>query len=216
MFVYISVYLETKIAYRSIPLQAVHQLYHLLSSRMGCGASKVPAIILPDPQPDVEWKALIKRQNMIGFDFNVFQDFDEKKKWLFIDKKGSLFKGPKYILENFVREPGKKEGQCLCAAKIPLEDVHVKIYGVETHEDSDDSDGYSDDSADEATTTVKVTTMKWAQTLKAKFYRDRSFENKFAELKVKAKGKAKKKEVTESENEQSKTSVTITKKVNNL
>ena len=59
---------------------------------MGCGASSVPAIILPDPVGGQENKFLCKKKNLLSSDFEVFKDFDEKQKWLFIDKKGSIFK----------------------------------------------------------------------------------------------------------------------------
>jgi len=185
---------------------------------MGCGASSVPKEIIPDPEPGKEHKFLCKKQGLMASDFEVFKDFDEKQKWLFIDKKGSLFKDPIYILENYVRAEGKKFGQELCVAKIG--DAKVKIYGAESHEDSDNSDGYSV-SGDESESSTVVTKMKWAQTLKVKFFTDRKLEHKFAEMKVKAKGKAKKKETTttvtdEEGNESSSTRTDITKKVKKL
>jgi len=183
---------------------------------MGCGSS-VPDHIIENPQPGVEHKFLCKKKNIVSSDFEVFKDFDEHQKWLFIDKKGSIFKDPVYILENYVREEGKKFGQTLCSAKIG--DAKVKIYGIDTHEDSDDSDGYSDSGGED--TDVSVTKMKWAQTLKVKFFSDRERNNKIAEMKIKAKGKAKKivTTVTSTDadgNESSSTRTDVQKKVKKL
>jgi hypothetical protein len=167
---------------------------------MGCGGSKVPREILPDPTAGQENKFLCKKKSVFGSDFEVFKDFDDKKKWLFIDKKGSIFKDPVYILENYVREEGKKFGQTLCAAKIG--DAKVKIYGADAHEDSDASQDYSVSGGEDGEggmsvdKSTVVTNMKWAQTLKVKFYSDRERKVQIAEMKVKAKGKAKKKVTT--------------------
>jgi hypothetical protein len=187
---------------------------------MGCGASKVPDIIIADPEPSKEHKFLCKKKNVMSSDFEVFKDFDEHQKWLFIDKKGSIFKDPLYIVENYVREPGKKIGQHLAVAKIG--DANVKIYDSKAHEDSDNSDGYSvsgDDMETEKSTTI--TKMKWAQTLKVKFFTDREHKTKIAEMKVKAKGKATKKVTTvtstdEEGNESTSSSTDIKKKVKKL
>jgi hypothetical protein len=185
---------------------------------MGCGGSKVPAVIIPDPESGKEHKFLCKKKGMMSSDFEVFKDFDEHQKWLFIDKKGSLFKDPKYMLENYVRDE-KKQGHVICSAKVG--DANVKIYGVESHDDSDDSDGYSDSGDDGVEKDTVVTKMKWAQTLKVKFFNDRAQEHKIAEMKVKAKGKAKKKETTytatdEEGNTSSSTKVDIQKKVKKM
>jgi len=156
---------------------------------MGCGTS-VPKEIIPDPTPGQECKVLFKKTGMMSRDQYVYQDLNKEKKWLLMDKEGSLFSNPVYVLENFVRkDPNKKnEGECLCAAK--LEVTEAKTYGFETHEDSDSSEAESGEWG--AETDVVVVKMKWRQGIKVKFYRDRARTNLIAEVKVKAKGKAKK------------------------
>jgi hypothetical protein len=157
---------------------------------MGCGTS-VPKVIIPDPTPGQECKVLFKKTGMMSRDQYVYQDMDKEKKWLLMDKEGSLFSNPTYVLENFVRgkNPNKKdEGECLCAAK--LEVTEAKTYGFETHEDSDSSEAESGEWGDEAD--VVVVKMKWRQAVKVKFYSDRGRTDMIAEVKVKAKGKAKK------------------------
>ena len=113
---------------------------------MGCGSSSVPAVIIPDPEPGQKCNVLFKKTGMFARDQNVFQDCDTDKKWLMMDKEGSLFSNPTYILENFVRKivDGKaaKRGECLCAAKLKI--TECKSYGHETHEDSDSSGSDSD------------------------------------------------------------------------
>jgi hypothetical protein len=164
---------------------------------MGCGPS-VPKEILPDPTPGQECKVLFKKTGMLSRDQYVFQDLDKEKKWLLMDKEGSLFSNPTYVLENFVRgkNPNKKnEGECLCAAK--LEVTEAKTYGFETHEDSDSSEAESGEWGSESD--VVVVKMKWRQGIKVKFYRDRERTDLIAEVKVKAKGKAKKTTKTTTE-----------------
>jgi len=157
---------------------------------MGCGTS-VPKEIIPDPTPGQECKVLFKKTGMMSRDQYVYQDMNKEKKWLLMDKEGSLFSNPTYVLENFVRgkNPDKKnEGECLCSAK--LEVTEAKTYGFEAHEDSDSSEGDSGEWGVEVD--VVVEKMKWRQGIKVKFYRDRARTELLAELKVKAKGKAKK------------------------
>jgi len=158
--------------------------------RMGCGTS-VPKEIIPDPTPGQECKVLFKKTGMMSRDQYVYQDMNKEKKWLLMDKEGSLFSNPTYVLENFVRgkNPDKKnEGECLCSAK--LEVTEAKTYGFETHEDSDSSEDDSGEWVEESET--RVDKMKWRQAIKVKFYRDRARTDMIAEVKVKAKGKAKK------------------------
>jgi hypothetical protein len=156
---------------------------------MGCGASSVPDIIIPDPTSGQACKVLFKKTGMMSRDQNVFQDCDKEKKWLLMDKSGSMFSNPTYVLENFVRNnPDKKsEGQCLCAAKLEVTDC--KTYGRESSEDSDSS---GSDSSGDAQYDRETAKMKWAQAIKVKFYSDREREKCIAVVKVKAKGKAKK------------------------
>jgi hypothetical protein len=157
---------------------------------MGCGTS-VPKEIIPDPTPGQECKVLFKKTGMMSRDQYVYQDMDKEKKWLLMDKEGSLFSNPIYVLENFTRgkNPNKKnEGECLCAAKLEVTDA--KTYGFETHEDSDSSEAESGEWGEESD--VKVDKMKWRQGIKVKFYRDRERTDCIAVVKVKAKGKAKK------------------------
>jgi len=157
---------------------------------MGCGNS-APKEIIPDPTPGQECKVLFKKTGMLSRDQFVYQDMNKEKKWLLMDKEGSLFSNPSYVLENFVRgkNPDKKnEGECLCAAK--LEVTEAKTYGFEAHEDSDSSEDDSGEWVDEAE--VVVVKMKWRQGIRVKFYRDRKHTELLAEVKVKAKGKAKK------------------------
>jgi len=191
---------------------------------MGCGSS-VPKEILPDPTPGQDCKVLFKKTGMLSRDQYVYQDLDKEKKWLLMDKEGSLFSNPTYVLENFVRgkNPNKKnEGECLCAAK--LEVTEAKTYGFEAHEDSDSSEADSGEWVEESQTVVEK--MKWKQGIKVKFYRDRARNDLIAEVKVKAKGKAKKTTKTttetvtttdsdgnESSNEVERIAVTIDKKV---
>jgi hypothetical protein len=155
---------------------------------MGCGTS-VPKVIIPDPTPGQECKVLFKKTGTFSRDQYVYQDMDKEKKWLLMDKEGSLFSNPTYVLENFVRNnPNKKnEGQCLCAAKLEVTDA--KTYGFKAREDSDSSEDDSGEWGEEDTVTVK---MKWRQTVRVKFFSDRERNNHIATVKVKAKGKAKK------------------------
>jgi len=155
---------------------------------MGCGTS-APKVIIPDPTPGQECKVLFKKTGTFSRDQYVYQDCDKEKKWLLMDKEGSLFSNPTYTLENFIRKnPDKKnEGECLCAAK--LEVTEAKTYGFSAKEDSDSSEGDSGEWGEETTLVVK---MKWRQTVRVKFYSDRERKNEIAVVKVKAKGKAKK------------------------
>lgn len=156
---------------------------------MGCCDSKssVPDVIIPDPEPGQKHKVLFKKNGMLSRDQNVFKDCDKSQKWLMMDKEGGFWKGPTYVLENFVRNE-KGEGQVLCAAKLNVCDCHT--YG---HKVSDDSDSSTADSSDShSVTDIEVVKMKWAQKVKVKFYNDRERTEQIAEIKVKAKGKAKK------------------------
>lgn len=133
---------------------------------------------------------------MFASDQNVFQDCDKEKKWLMMDKEGSLFSNPTYTLENFNRPVdanGKvsKRGQCLCKAKLKV--VEARTYGHDTHEDSDSSE---DDSEAGVDVDTQVTRMKWAQQIKVEFFNDREQKDHIATVKVKAKGKAKRTEIT--------------------
>jgi len=157
---------------------------------MGCGTS-VPKEIIPDPTPGQECKVLFKKTGVMSRDQYVYQDMNKEKKWLLMDKEGSLFSNPTYVLENFVRgkNPDKKnEGECLCSAK--LEVTESKTYGFQAKEDSDSSEDDSGEWVDDAE--VIAEKMKWRQGITVKFYRDRARTDLIAELKVKAKGKAKK------------------------
>lgn len=155
---------------------------------MGCGASSVPDVIIPDPEPGQKCNVLFKKQGTFAKDQNIYQDGDTSKKWLFMDKEGGFFSNPTYVLENFVRKEGSKQGEVLCAAK--LEVTEAITYGREAHIDSDSS---SDDSSDDEGEEYRIVAkMKWAQKVKVKFYSDRDRNDKIAEIKVKAKGKAKK------------------------
>lgn len=158
-------------------------------------SSSVPDEIIPDPEPGQECKVLFKKNGMMSRDQNVYMDCDKDKKWLMLDKEGSFWKNTNtYDLQNFVRNnPDKKnEGECLCFAK--LEVTEAKTYGRECHSDSDSSEEDSSDTQTEVD--IEVAKMKWAQTIKVKFYSDRSKDKQIATLKVKAKGKAKKTVVT--------------------
>jgi len=163
---------------------------------MGCCDSKssVPDVIIPDPEPGEKCKVLFKKNGMMSRDQNVFKDCDKSQKWLMMDKEGSFWKNPTYILENFVRDD-KGNGKVLCSAK--LEVTAAKTYG---HKEKADSDSSSEDSSDsQSTVETVVTKMKWAQEIKVKFYSDRDRTDQIAEVKVKAKGKAKKTVVTTTE-----------------
>jgi len=158
---------------------------------MGCCFSDAPEVIIPDPTPGQDCKVLFKKTGVLSRDQFVYQDMDKEKKWLLMDKDGSLFSNPTYVLENFVRgkNPDKKnQGECLCAAK--LEVTEAKTYGFETHEDSDSSEPSSGEWGEEVD--VVIVKMKWRQAIKVKFYSDRERNNLIAAVKVKAKGKAKK------------------------
>lgn len=156
---------------------------------MGCCDSKsaVPDVIIPDPEPGEKCKVLFKKNGMMSRDQNVFKDGDKSQKWLMLDKEGSFWKNPTYMLENFVRDD-KGNGKVLCAAKLIV--TEAKTYGHKSKEDSDSSESDSSDS--ESTKEIIVTKMKWAQEIKVKFYSDREMNDQIAEVKVKAKGKAKK------------------------
>jgi hypothetical protein len=164
---------------------------------MGCGTS-VPKVIIPDPTPGQECKVLFKKTGTFSRDQYVYQDCDKEKKWLLMDKEGSLFSNPTYTLENFVRDnPNKKnEGHCLCAAK--LEVTEAKTYGFSVKEDSDESEADSGEWGDGDSSSVTVK-MKWKQVVKVKFFSDRERKEHIADVKVKAKGKAKKTTTTTKE-----------------
>jgi len=183
---------------------------------MGCCESSVPDVIIPDPEPGQKCDVLIKPIGMLSRDQYVYQDKDDTKKWLFLDKAGSLFSNPKFYLENFVRDDNKK-GQMLCAATIEICELNKCSKGE--HVDSDASE-YSDSSI-EGEVEVTVEKFKWAQKLKIKFYSDREMSKKICVLKVKAKGKAKKTTVTttttdEEGNEKENVSSSVDKKVKKL
>jgi hypothetical protein len=150
---------------------------------MGCGTS-VPKVIIPDPTPGQECKVLFKKTGTFARDQYVYQDCDKEKKWLLMDKEGSLFSNPTYVLENFVRNnPQKKnEGVCLAAAK--LEVTEAKTYGFSVKEDSDESEPDSGEWGDGDATSVTVK-MKWKQVVKVKFFSDRERKECVAEVKVK-------------------------------
>lgn len=187
---------------------------------MGCGSSSVPAIIIPDPEPGQKCHVLFKKTGLFSRDQNVFQDCDKTKKWLMMDKEGSLFSNPTYTLENFVRKEGEKRGECLVHAVLEVK--KVKIYGIKSHSDSDSSG--SDDSDVEET--EFITKMKWKQVVECNYYSDKSKSTKLACMKVKAKGKAKKvvtvREITDRDEEgnetgtHTETDTDITKKVNKV
>jgi hypothetical protein len=164
---------------------------------MGCGTS-VPKVIIPDPTAGQECKVLFKKTGTFSRDQYIYQDCDKEKKWLLMDKEGSLFSNPTYVLENFVRNnPNKKnEGQCLCTAK--LEVTEAKTYGFSVKEDSDESEADSGEWGDGDSQSVTVK-MKWKQVIKVKFYTDRERKEAIADVKVKAKGKAKKTTTTRKE-----------------
>eukprot|EP01006_Ploeotia_vitrea_P055977 TRINITY_DN68053_c14_g1_i1.p1 TRINITY_DN68053_c14_g1~~TRINITY_DN68053_c14_g1_i1.p1 ORF type:complete len:279 (+),score=28.24 TRINITY_DN68053_c14_g1_i1:60-896(+) len=158
---------------------------------MGCGASSVPDVIIPNPEPNVAHKMLLKKQGLMSRDYEVFKDFDTAQKWLFIDKQKNVMssKDAKYYLENYVREDGK--GELLLSAKG--DDPDFKFYDFEHHEDSDsssDSDDSVDWSPDVSDPMYHAVSMKWAQTLKNKIYADRDMSEQIGKLKTKAKGKA--------------------------
>lgn len=159
---------------------------------MGCGASSVPDVIIPDPENGKKHHVLFKKQGTFAKDQNVFQDCDTSKKWLFLDKEGGLFTSPKYWLENFVRPEGSKHGKVLCSAQLNL--TQFKRYGFEVDEDSDSD--ISDSSDGEVTVNVTKEKFKWAQTIEVLFFNTRDFDKVIAKVKVKAKGKAKKTTVT--------------------
>lgn len=158
---------------------------------MGCGASQVPDVIIPDPVAGQNCKVLFKQSGFLSRDQYVYQDSDKTKKWLFMDKSGSIFENPKYCLENFVRgshpSGDKSFGQELCCAKMDV--TECRTYGENAHEDSDSSD--DEDFDDNTDSRSVVTKCKWAQAVKVKFYKDRAHTQTIAVLKVKAKGKGK-------------------------
>jgi hypothetical protein len=177
---------------------------------MGCGASSVPDVIIPDPTPNQKCKVLFKKQGMFARDQNIFQDCDKSKKWLFMDKEGGLWDDKcSFVLENFVREKGSNQGQVLCAAQLKV--AKAKTYGFEVHEDSDSS---SEDSGDGENVEVEQVKMKWAQVVKVEFFKDREMKEEIAKVKVKAKGKAiRTKITTETEEGGVQISYEVTKKV---
>jgi hypothetical protein len=160
---------------------------------MGCGASKAPDVILPDPVGACT--VYCEKQGTFARDYEFFQNDKDGPKWLFLDKQGSPFSDDaKFVLENYVRNnPEKKnEGECLATCKFDTIDAGCyKQYGFEGDGivDSDDSDGYSDDSDDEE----QEQKGKWSFKCKCKFWTDREKTNLAAVLRVKAKGKAKRK-----------------------
>jgi hypothetical protein len=159
---------------------------------MGCGTS-VPKVIIPDPTPGQECKVLFKKTVMMSRDQYVYQDMDKEKKWLLMDKEGSLFSNPSYVLENFVRgkNPSKKDqGECLCAAKLEVTDA--KTYGHHVKDDSDSSTASSGEWIEGLFENTETAKMKWRQAIVVKFYSDRDHKDLIAKIKVKAKGKAKK------------------------
>eukprot|EP01006_Ploeotia_vitrea_P053898 TRINITY_DN67825_c5_g3_i1.p1 TRINITY_DN67825_c5_g3~~TRINITY_DN67825_c5_g3_i1.p1 ORF type:complete len:400 (-),score=30.35 TRINITY_DN67825_c5_g3_i1:164-1363(-) len=114
------------------------------------------------------------------------------QQWLYIDKCGSIFKDPKYVIENY-----NKPRDCLISGKG--DDAKVKCYGAAAHEDSDSSD---DSDSDDGGHTIgyrrawpteegHALKFKWALGNKVKIYRDRERKERIGKLKVKAKGSAK-------------------------
>lgn len=84
---------------------------------MGCCGSSIPDVIIPDPEPGQKCDVLIKKTGMLSSDQYIYQDRDEDKKWLFLDKAGGIFGAHKFYLENFVRDDDDK-GKVLCSAEM--------------------------------------------------------------------------------------------------
>jgi len=159
---------------------------------MGCCASipGVPDEIIPDPTAPSTF--FCKKSGTFSSNYSVYQGNEDGGLWLFIRKQGSIFKdNARYILENFVRDDPEnpENGHALAVCKFDTLDAQAyKQYGFQTHEDSDDSDGYSEESDDDA-----EQKMKWTFKTKSKFYLDRGETQQVATMKVKAKGIAKRK-----------------------
>ncbi len=170
---------------------------------MGCCASVpgVPDVILPDPDACDEQggqiKFYCKPSGTFSSNYTVLKGDKEGPTWLFMRKRGKLFKDDiSIVLENFVRTDTEHpdEGQALSVCKFDTLDSNAyKFYGgcFDAYQDSDNSDGYSADEGDGAGADVDKQSGKFLFVTKSKFFTDRKFKNKVAEIKVKAKGKVK-------------------------
>ncbi len=169
---------------------------------MGCCASVpgVPDVILPDPDASDEQtqpiKFYCKPSGTFSSNMTVLKNDKDGPVWLFLRKRGKLFKDDiNIVLENFVRTDAEHpdEGQALSVCKFDTLDANAyKFYGgsFDHFQDSDNSDGYSADEDDGASEQDKQSG-KFRFVTKSKFFTDRKFKNKVAEIKVKAKGKVK-------------------------
>jgi hypothetical protein len=181
----------------------MHANSHALLKRieMGCCASVpgVPDIIIPDPdsgdQQNEAIKFYCKPSGVFSSNMTVLKGDKEGPVWLFLRKRGKMFKDDiNIVLENFVRTDSEhpEEGKALCVCKFDtLDSQAYKFYGgvFEHFQDSDNSDGYSADEGDDGS--VDVQSGKFRFVTKSKFFTDRKYQNKVAEIKVKAKGKVK-------------------------
>ena len=171
---------------------------------MGCCASVpgVPDVILPDPDACDEQNQAIKfyckPSGTFSSNYTVLKGDKEGPVWLFLRKRGKMFKDDiNIVLENFVRTDSENpdEGQALSVCKFDtLDSQAYKFYGgcFDAFQDSDDSDGYSADEGDwSAAGDTDRQGGKFRFVTKSKFFTDRKYKNKVAEIKVKAKGKVK-------------------------
>ncbi len=159
----------------------------------------VPDVIIPDPdtgdQQNEAIKFYCKPSGAFSSNMTVLKGDKEGPVWLFLRKRGKLFKDDiNIVLENFVRRDSEhpEEGQALCVCKFDtLDSQAYKFYGgcFENFQDSDNSDGYSADEGDSNGGALDIQSGKFRFVTKSKFFTDRKHQNKVAEIKVKAKGK---------------------------
>ena len=166
---------------------------------MGCCASVpgVPDVIIPDPAGPQPCVFYCKPSGAFSSNMTVLQGSKEGPVWLFLRKRGKMFKDDiNIVLENFIRTDAEHpdEGRALCVCKFDTLDLQAyKFYGgnFDSWQDSDNSDGYSADEEDSSAVDVDKQSGKFRFVTKSKFFSDRAMKTKVAEIKVKAKGKVK-------------------------
>jgi len=152
-----------------------------------------PEDIVPDPTGAATF--FLCKQGLLSSNYKVHQDDKHGKLWMLLRKHGKWGSDDcLFVLENFVRtNPEKKdEGQALAVCKFDTLDADAyKQYASTSHDDSDNSDGYSIDSdPDDGDWGDTVQRTKWRFKTKSKFYTDRSRKDHVFSLTTKAKGKS--------------------------
>eukprot|EP00727_Mastigamoeba_balamuthi_P014094 m51a1_g9307 hypothetical protein (834) ;mRNA; f:83729-87452 len=148
---------------------------------MGCCGSK-PEVIIADPKGPGPHQFLCKAAAKAPGCYEVFKDWDEGQRWLFVRVSGRLFEECTFTLENFVRDQNRR-GQVLCFAAVG--ETVVKQY-QQDQRDSDSSGGYSSDGGAPA---ASASSSKWTLKTSVRLWKDAQQQAALGTLHVKAKGR---------------------------